>query len=219
MFGLFAPLARLFDHGLDGALEKASGKGLGKVMGVIGTIMAASLVVATCAALLLSAGTQIRPPVYYAVLPGEPPARLRVLDGPALSVDKITNWSARAVRDIFRFNFRDIDARLRASSAYFTPAAYRDFMRAMENSGTIQDVKDQRQFVLLTPMEPAQLVDRATVNGNMVLRVEIPVLLTYIAGEKPVYQKQYLVLFVMPVPTTEDPEGLAIARLEAHPYR
>lgn len=219
MFGLFASVARMFDHGLDKVLEKRAPSGLAKTMGAVGTIMVAAVVVGLMGAMILSSGTKIQTPAYYAVLPGEPPGRIRVLDSPALSVDKITKWSARAVRDIFRFNFRDIDARMKANAVYFTPAAHADFVRAMEDSGTIEDVKQERQFVLLTPLEPAQLVDRGQVNGKMVLVVEIPVLLTYIAGEKPVYQRQYLVLYVMPVPTTEDPEGLAIARLEAHPYR
>lgn len=219
MWGLFRFVGEFFDHGLDKVLSGPAGPAFGKNMGVIGAVILSSLVVVVAAMGIAISGRGIETPQYYLVKEGEVAGRLPVLATPSLSVEKITLWSERAVRDIFRFNFRDYESRMRQNSVYFTPAAWRDFSASMERTQLLQNTRSQRQFVVLTPMEPAQLIGRSVVNRQVVLRVEIPVIISYIGGEEPIFQKQILEVFILPVPPEQSPEGLAIAKLRAHPYR
>ena len=107
---------------------------------------------------------------------------------------------------------------LNASAVYFQEGAWQDFKASMEKTKLVEKIKSERLFVVLTPMEDPQLIGRGMVGGQEVLRIEVPVVLTYIGGSEPVYQYQILELFVRVVPPAESPEGLAIARLKAHPY-
>lgn len=216
---MFRFIAQMFDESLDAILAPVEGKPYGQVMGRIGLVMAASAVVVLAALLAGVKGREIRTPAYFIVQEDKAPARLPVLNNPSLSVEKISNWSARALRDIFRFEFGRVDAQLASSEVYFLPQAWSDFQASMQKTEMLDRIRSERLFVVLTPLEEPQLVGRGVVGGREVIRVEAPVVLTYIGGETPVYQYQIIELFVRSVPPTESPEGLAIARLRAHPYR
>lgn len=218
MFGVFKSIAALFDQDLDKSLANPAGPGFGKSMGAIGTILLGAMLCIGASVLLWFSGRTQDPPQYFLVTQ-EGPKRLPVLNTPALTVEKITSWSERAVIDIFQFNFRNYQQRMAVNSVYFTPAAWNDFTASMERTSLLETVRSQRQFVVLTPLEPAQLVDLASVGGRQVFRVEIPVIITFIGGERPAYQRQFLELFLVPVPPEESPEGLAIIKLTPHPYR
>lgn len=218
MFGMFKSIAALFDHGLDKALGRPAGPGFDKSMGAIGAIILGALLCVGAAVFIWFSGRTLEAPQYY-VVTQEGPKRLPVLGTPALTVEKITEWSERAVIDIFQFGFRNYEQRMAVNSVYFTPAAWNDFTASMERTNLLETVRSQRQVVVLTPLEPAQLIDLASVGGRQVFRVEIPVIITFIGGEKPHYQRQYMELFLVPVPPEKSPEGLAIIKLTPHPYR
>lgn len=215
---MFKFLAQMFDQSLDKVLEPLEGKPYGQVMGRIGLIMACALVVIGLAGALIVKGRTVEQPQNFVLQQGKEPMRLPVMGNPSLSVDKISTWSARAVRDIFNLRFDTVDQQLNASAVYFQDGAWQDFKASMEKTKLIEKIKTERLFVVLTPMEEPQLIGRGMVGGREVLRIEVPVVLTYIGGSEPVYQYQILELFVRVVPPAESPEGLAIARLKAHPY-
>lgn len=216
---MFKFLAQMFDQSLDKVLEPIEGKPYGQVMGRIGLILAASFLLIAMAVVVTSKGKHIELPPYHVVQEGKAPMRLPVLNSPSLSVDKITTWSSRALREIFTLRFDNVEQKINASEVYFQANAFEDFRSSMEKTKMIEKIRTERLFVVLTPIEDPQLVGRGVVNNQEVLRVEVPVVLTYIGGAQPVYQYQLMELFIRVVPTTEDPEGLAIARLKAHPYR
>ena len=215
---MFKFLAQMFDQSLDRVLEPIEGKPYGKIMGRIGLIMASALVVIGLAGAVVVKGRKIEQPQNLVIQEGKAPMRLPVLENPSLSVDKISTWSARAVRDIFNLRFDTVDEQLNASAVYFQEGAWQDFKASMEKTKLVEKIKSERLFVVLTPMEDPQLIGRGMVGGQEVLRIEVPVVLTYIGGSEPVYQYQILELFVRVAPPAESPEGLAIARLKAHPY-
>ena len=219
MYRLFATVAQRFDQPLDAVLAPTIGNDLARAMGAVGAIMVGALLTIGLAISVGVFGRQVHSPEYFVVAQGKAPAPMRVLNSPSLSAEKIVNWSNRAVRDIFRFNFRDIDSRLESNSVYFTEGSWAEFRASMEKTEMVEKVKGERLFVSLTPMEDPQLIDRVSVNGQEVLRVEVPVVITYIGGAKPVFQRRFIELFLLPVPSTDDPEGLAIAKLSAKPYR
>lgn len=215
---MFKLLAQMFDQSLDKVLEPIEGKPYGKIMGRIGFIMASALVVVGLAGVLAMKGRKIEQPQNLVLQEGKPPMRLPVLGTPSLSVDKISTWSARAVREIFGLRFDTVEQQLNANAVYFQEDAWQDFKASMEKTKLVEKIKNERLFVVLTPLEDPQLIGRGVVGGREVIRIEVPVVLTYIGGSKPVYQYQILELFVRIVPPAESPEGLAIARLKAYPY-
>lgn len=215
---MFKFLAQLFDQSLDKVLEPVEGKPYGQVMGRIGLIMACSLVMLALAGFIATKGRKVEQPQNYVWQEGKAPMRLPVMNNPSLSVEKITTWSSRALRDVFNLRFDNVDSQLRANLVYFEEGAGEDFLASMQKTKMIDKVKSERLFVVLTPMEPPQLVGRGVVGGREVLRIEAPVVITYIGGAAPIYQYQIIELFVRVVPPAESPEGLLIVRLKAHPY-
>ncbi len=211
MWSIFKVVAQMFDQSLDKVLEPLSGEGYPKVMGVIGAIILSSVLIILLAVGVAVKGRQIVQPNYFLVQKGQKPQRQPVLNGPSLSAVKITNWSSRALRDIFTFNFNNVNQRMAQNSVYFTDQAYIDFQSSLERTGLINDVQSERLVVSLTPLAEPRLIGKS----GPYLRVEAQVLLTYIGGAQPVQKPMIMELMIEPVAPTEDPEGLSIARLRS----
>lgn len=218
MWSMFKVIAQSIDQSLDRVLEPAVGRDYGRAMGTIGAVLLGSLLVIVFAIGLGWKGREIHQPTYYLVSGGKPVGKLPVLNSPNLSAQKITDWSNRALRKLFTFDFRNIEDVMSDGSVYFSPGAYSDFKASMEKTKMVNKVKTERLKVVLTGLRDAQLVGRGVIGGRMALVVEQPVVLTYIGGEKPVYQYQFIQLLIRAVPTTENPEGLSIVSLKASGY-
>ena len=215
---MFKAFAGMLDQGLDKVLEPIVGKSYGQVMGRIGVILVLSLVVFGGALGVFMAGRDMPQPSYFVVEQGKDPQWVPALGSPGLSIPKIQSWSARALREIFHLEFGKIDSQLAASSVYFESGVWADFRSSLESTQMLETVRSERLFVLLTPLEAPQVVGRGFSQGREAMRIEVPVVITYIGGTEPVHQYQLIELFVRAVPTSEAPEGLAIARLRAYPF-
>lgn len=215
---MVAFVAKWFDQSLDKLFERGRVEGFEQATGRVGLILLAAFVVLALSMLVWWEGRKIEQPAYFLVRANQEPARLPVLNSPSLSAAKISSWSSRALRDIFRFGFRDVEERLEQSSVYFTTEAYSDFLAALEKSELLTRVREDRLIISLTPLEEPVLVSTVVVNGKRVIRVETVVAITYVGGEEPVVQYRLMEMLVSPVETTEDPEGLAIVRLRPYPY-
>jgi len=209
---MFKFVAQMFDYSHDKVLESVVGDSYGKVMGVIGTILMGAFVVMVLAIGVMVKGREIQQPAYFLVAPQQKPVPQRVLNSPSLSAAKVTNWANRALREIFTFNFNNINQRLNQSSVYFSEQGFVDFKASLEKTGLISDVQGQRLLVTLTPLGEPRLIGRA----GPYLRIEAQVLITYIGGPQPVHKKHLIELMVEPVAPTEDPEGLSIVRLRSY---
>lgn len=211
MWGMFKFVAQMFDHSQDKVLEPLVGESYGKAMGVIGAILLGSFVVMVLAVGVAVKGREITQPAYFLVEPGQKPVRQPVLNGPSFSAGKITNWANRALRDVFTFNFNNVNQRMAQNSVYFSDQGFVDFQASLEKTGLLEDVQNQRLLVTLTPLTEPRLIGRA----GPYLRVEAQVLLTYLGGPQPVHKKHLIELMIEPVSTSQDPEGLAIVRLRS----
>lgn len=211
MWSMFKGIAQLFDHSQDKVLAPLVGDSYGKAMGVVGAVILSAFVVMLLAVGVAVKGREIQQPSYFLVAPKEKPVRQPVLNSPSLSATKITNWSSRALRDIFTFNFNNVNERMAQNSVYFSEQAFADFQASVEKTGLLEDVQKQRLLVTLTPLGEPRLIGRT----GPYLRIETPVLLTYIGGAQPVHKRNIIELMVEPVDTTKDPEGLSIVRLRS----
>lgn len=215
---MFKMFATMLDQSLDKVLEPIVGKSYGQVMGRIGLIVAMAALVFAGAWMVMVSGRNMPQPAYFILEQGKDPRPIPALSSPGLSVPKIQSWSARALRDIFHLEFGKLDQQLAASAVYFEPSAGSDFRASLEKTQMIERVRSERLFVLLTPLEAPQVVGRGFSQGREAIRVEVPVVITYVGGPELVHQYQIIELFVRVVPPTEAPEGLAIARLKAFPF-
>lgn len=216
---MFDFIARWIDEPLDDALSKDLGKDYGKVMGIIGTGVLCAAIIILFAIFNVFSASKIEAPQYSVIKNQKVVGKLPVLNSPSFSGEKIKMWSSKLVGDVYNFNFGNINRQIERNKFYFTPAAFEDFKKQIASTKLDEDVISNRLFVTSTPIDDPVIVGRARVNGQDVIRVQVPVVITFIGGDKPVYKKQWLDLFILAVSTTESPEGLQLARIVPKPMQ
>lgn len=128
-----------------------------------------------------------------------------------LTKPALLSWAAQAASETMTFGFHDFRRRLQESSRHFTRRGWSSFVRALENSGMIETVTDNRQVISATPRgAPTILAEGLLPNGVYRWEVEIPMLITYELGQTKQSQNTTLRLVIVRVPKLESPNGVGI---------
>ncbi len=153
--------------------------------------------------------------------------QLRVVDGknqastlytfslPHFSPERLQSWSSKALADTLTFNFTDVDQRLNAATVYYTPGASDSMRQAIAKQQIIEKVKGSRLSVALTPLSSPYIIKSFIIKSGgektLYWDIEAPVLLTYTGASTKEIKGMRVYLKIKQVPTTESPDGLAIA--------
>lgn len=215
---MFAKIASLLDEKLDSVLEPENEKEYSKIMSVIGGVLLSSLLIVLFSILLVYKGNQINAPQYFLIQDGKTIGKLPVLYQPSVSTQKVSRWSAKAIREIFTFNFENVDRKVQSNSVFFTPQAHEDFVNSMIKRKEFEAIKGNRLYSTATLLERPQLISTGSFQGKRIIRVEAPVVMTLLGGKEPVHKKQWIILYVSLVPSTESPEGVVIMKMDQKPY-
>lgn len=139
---------------------------------------------------------------------------LVTLGSPILSQGKIQNWTETAIKNIFSFNFVNIDERLEKNRVYFTPDGYEAFKIALNASKQLETVKKLSVEVWLTPTGDAAIVKQGYVTKNLKYwNIEVPAIITYNSASAPDNRNVIVSVTVVQVPTTENPNGIEISQI------
>lgn len=128
-----------------------------------------------------------------------------------LSKPALMSWVAQSVSEVMTFGFSDYRRRLQEASRNFTKEGWESFTRALDMSGILDSVKDNRQVLTTIPNgAPVLLEEGLDQQGRYFWQVEIPISVTYEAGSKKRSDKLVVRLVIVRVPRLESPYGIGI---------
>ena len=134
-----------------------------------------------------------------------------------LSRPALLSWAAQAATETMTFGFHDYRRRLQESSRHFTRRGWNSFTRALQDSGMIETVTDNRQVITAIPRTaPTILAEGLMPNGVYRWEVEMPMLITYELGATRQSDQMNIRLVIVRVPKLESANGVGIEQWLAY---
>ena len=128
-----------------------------------------------------------------------------------LSKPALMSWVAQSVSEVMTFGFSDYRRRLQEASRNFTKRGWESFTKALDQSGILDSVKENRQVLTTIPSgAPVLLEEGLDKTGRYFWQVEIPIAITYEAGSKRRSDSLVVKLVIVRVPRLESPYGIGI---------
>lgn len=173
---------------------------------LIQTVVIFGLVIGVIA-LVLSAEPQDR---FFATTADGRLVPMVPLSQPNLSPAAVMSWTAQAATDVMTFGFHDFQMRMQDNSKYFTRRGWANFTEALERARFLEMVQTRQQVLTAAPASAPVLIQEGVVNGIYRWVIDMPLMVTFQTGASNDSQTINLRLFVVRVPTLDNPTGLAI---------
>lgn len=198
----------------DKHLEKQIGKDYKDNLSALGLNMALFVITMLCFLSFYLVVNTKPSTVFHAIDKDGKVSTLVTVGSPILSQGKIQNWTETAIKNIFSFNFVNVDERLIKNKVYFTPDGYEAFKIALNASKQLDTVKKLSVEVWLTPTGDAAIVKQGYITNQLKYwNVEVPAIITYNSASAPDNRKVIVSVTVVQVPTTENPNGVEISQI------
>ena len=128
-----------------------------------------------------------------------------------LNKPALLSWAAQSASETMTFGFHDYRRRLQESSRHFTRRGWGSFTKALQDSGMIETVTENRQVISATPRgAPTILAEGLMPNGVYRWEVEMPMLITYELGQSRRNDNKTVRLVIVRVPKLESANGVGI---------
>lgn len=171
--------------------------------------MALNLILITVTTILLFSKT---PPVYFATQTDGSLVKIQPLEMPMVDQNMLITWATRAAVASYSFNFLDWQNDLQNSQQYFTSSGFNNFVDALKSSGNLDTVVAKRLVVQATVVDVPRIVQQGIIKGRYAWKIQIPMLVKYISASEELRQPILVTMLIARVPTTQKPEGIAIAQ-------
>ena len=132
------------------------------------------------------------------------------LNEPNLSTPALMSWVAQASTEVMTFGFNDYRRRLQEASRNFTRRGWESFTQALQRSRIIEMVETNQQVITAAPRGAPILQSEGLYQGRYQWVVQLPMVLTYIAGSKTRSDNLLVTLIIVRVPRLESPYGVGI---------
>lgn len=203
-------------HSRDKYLEKYIGSDYKKNLDVIGLNVFLIIVGLLCFLSFYFIASSKPPTVFYA-WDGKNAVEIKTTSDPIISAEKVQSWTNDALKNIFSFNFYNVDQKMGQNSVYFTSDGWSAFQNALNVSEVLKNVKEKSLEVWLTPTGSAKIIEQYPVGDYYIWSVEVPAIITY-RGAAPVQSSKVIIsTTIVKVPTTENPNGIEISQIMVHP--
>lgn len=150
-------------------------------------------------------------PVFNAVQPDGKTMELSPYDMPNLLPDTILRWASKAATIAYTFDYVNYQQQLSQIRPYFTDDGWKDYNNSL--AGLIDRVVSNQLFVNGVVRGTPVISNQGPLPGvSYAWRVQIPFLVTYQSASSVLEQKYYIVLTIVRVPTSVNPQGIGIDR-------
>lgn len=136
------------------------------------------------------------------------------LDSP-LGPNGVAQWAARVVPSLYKLNFTDYREQLGDLEKIFTKSGYKGYIAAIERMQMVDLIKNNNYLVHAAPREAPQVVKTGELNGAKMWEVRAPIIVTFDNGTNPTTQTLVVTAWIVRVPESENPLGLAIQSFSA----
>jgi intracellular multiplication protein IcmL len=137
---------------------------------------------------------------------------------PNLLPDTLLRWAGKAAVAAFTFDFVNYNDEFGAARSYFTDAGWSDFKIAV--APTLSTVIKNQLFVTGVVSGTPVIANQGALPGKgYVWRIQIPFLVTYQSANTTSTSSYVVILSIVRVPTTTNPQGIGIDQfVMANPY-
>lgn len=134
---------------------------------------------------------------------------LHPYDKPNLLPDTIIRWASKAATAAYTFDFVNYNDQINAVRPYFTNAGWNDYKNSV--AGLINTIVQTQIFVYgIISGTPVISNQGVLPEKGHVWRVQIPFLVTYQSNGPMVKKRYFVVLSIVEVPTSVNPQGIGI---------
>ncbi len=151
-------------------------------------------------------------PVYFATQTNGSLIEIQPLTEPLVAQDTLLTWATRAAVSAYSFNFLDWQNDLNNVQQYFTATGFKNFVDALKASGNLDTVIAKRLVVQATVADVPRIINQGLIQGRYAWKIQIPMLVKYISANEELRQPILVTILVARVPTTQYPQGIAIAQ-------
>ena len=151
-------------------------------------------------------------PRYFAVNNENRILELTPLNLPNQTDAAVISWATQSAAEVMTFSFRDYRKRLQDSSKYFTNIGWQSFLQALQKSNLLQGVESNRQVVTMVPTEAPVITEQGLdpITKIYYWRINMPIVITFEAGDKRVPNRQILKLKIVRVSPLDNPAAMGI---------
>ncbi|MFK7839048.1 MAG: DotI/IcmL family type IV secretion protein [Bdellovibrionales bacterium] len=142
--------------------------------------------------------------------------QLPPIDQAGVTHDQVFSWLPLAVTEAMSFSFNDFEGRLKKASRHFTDDGYQSFRKALDRSRILEMVEVNKQVVRMVSASAPILIKEGVVQGVYEWTIEMPVVVTYFAGDKQRSDRLRLVLVVKRSNESQNEMGFGIRQWVAY---
>lgn len=179
-----------------------------------------AILAATAIGLLVAIATIVvllnrnQEPRYFQVNPAGQLVEMAPTNVPYVRVEQVLGFTEMIGRKMFTLNFKDYREQLEALRSDFTPDGYKNYRQALQSSGMLDYVLQNRVISSVALEGPPVLVAEGIAGTVYGWKIQMPILLTYDSGTKKTSPlRQVLSITVVRTPTWENPRGIAVSAI------
>lgn len=180
-------------------------------------LLIALIVNIVLAALLVYMITHPPAPKYFATSINGRITPLFPLNEPNQSDSAVLQWANQAAIAAFTYNFVNYRDELQASSGFFTPEGWDQFLNALQQSNNLDAVKAKKLIVSAVATRAPIILQKGVLNGSFSWRVQMPILVTYQSASEFTQQNNVVTMLITRVSTLNSPRGIGISQFVVGP--
>ncbi|MCL9683310.1 type IVB secretion system apparatus protein IcmL/DotI [Legionella maioricensis] len=184
---------------------------------VILALLIAILVNLVLGSMLVYIITHPPAPKYFATSINGRITPLFPLDQPNQSDSAVLQWANQAAIASFTYNFVNYRDELQASSGFFTPEGWDQFLSALQQSNNLDAVKAKKLIVSAVATRAPIILQKGVLNGSFSWRVQMPILVTYQSASEFTQQNNVVTMLITRVSTLNSPRGIGISQFVVGP--
>ncbi|KTD74484.1 type IVB secretion system apparatus protein IcmL/DotI [Legionella tucsonensis] len=184
---------------------------------VILALLIALIVNIVLAALLVYMITHPPAPKYFATSINGRITPLFPLNEPNQSDSAVLQWANQAAIAAFTYNFVNYRDELQASSGFFTPEGWDQFLNALQQSNNLDAVKAKKLIVSAVATRAPIILQKGVLNGNFSWRIQMPILVTYQSASEFTQQNNVVTMLITRISTLNSPRGIGISQFVVGP--
>lgn len=139
------------------------------------------------------------------------------LNEPNQSDSAVLQWANQAAIAAFTYNFVNYRDELQASSGFFTPEGWDQFLSALQQSNNLDAVKAKKLIVSAVATRAPIILQKGILNGSFSWRVQMPILVTYQSASEFTQQNNVVTMLITRVSTLNSPRGIGISQFVVGP--
>lgn len=139
------------------------------------------------------------------------------LNEPNQSDSAVLQWANQAAIAAFTYNFVNYRDELQASSGFFTPQGWDQFLSALQQSNNLDAVKAKKLIVSAVATRAPVILQKGVLSGRYSWRVQMPILVTYQSASEFTQQNNVVTLLITRISTLNSPRGIGISQFVVGP--